>query len=54
MVNDAGSCGDQLQMVFALKPLLDYVHVQEAKKPAAVAEAEGNGGLRFEDESRVV
>ena len=39
MVNDAGRCGDQLQMILALQALLNHVHVEKPKEAAAVTEA---------------
>ena len=45
---------DQLEVVLALEPLADDVHVQQAEEAAAKAEAERLRGLRLVGERRVV
>ena len=34
LVDDAGSRGDEVEVVLALETRLDHVHVQEPKEPA--------------------
>ncbi|CRM83609.1 hypothetical protein [Pseudomonas sp. 22 E 5] len=46
--------GDQVQVVFALKALLDDLHVQHAQEPATEAEAQGVGAFRGVLQRRVV
>ncbi len=41
-------------MILALEAFLHDIHVQEAEEAATEAEAERDGGLRLEDERRVV
>jgi len=47
LVAHVRSGGQQLEVVFALQPLADDVHVEEAEKPAPKAEPEGLRGLRL-------
>ena len=49
MVLDVGRRGDQLEVVLALEPLAHDVHVQQAEKAAAKAEAERLRGLGLVD-----
>ena len=54
VVAHAGRGGDQVQLVLALQALLDDLHVQQAEKAAAEAEAKGDRTLRLEEEGGVV
>ena len=45
---------DDFDVVLALQPLLDDLHVQQAQEAAAEAEAQGVGGFRLEGEAGVV
>ena len=54
LVADAGRGGDEVEIVLALQPLLNDLHVQQAEEAAAEAEAERDGGLRLEGEAGVV
>ncbi len=49
-----GRAGDQLQVVFALQPLLHDVHVQQAQEADAETEAQRGGNLRLVVQRRVV
>jgi hypothetical protein len=53
-VDNRGQRGDDVQIVFALQPLLNNFHVQKAQKTAAEAEAKRHRRLRLEGEGRVV
>ena len=53
-VDDRGRGGDEVEVVLALQPLLDDLHVQQAEEAAAEAEAERLRGLRLEGEGGVV
>src|SRR5262249_10919938 len=46
--------GDQLQTEFALHSLLDDLHVQQAEKAAAEAEAQRRRAFRLEEERGIV
>ena len=46
--------GDEVQVVLALEPLLDDLHVQQAQEPAAEAEPQRRRRLRLARERRVV
>ena len=54
LVADVRGGGEQLEVVLALEPLADDVHVEEAEESAAEAEAERIGGLGLIRERRVV
>ncbi len=54
MIHHARRGRDQVQMVFALQPLLHHLHVEKAQKAAPKAEAQRGGGLRLERERGVV
>jgi hypothetical protein len=54
VVAHAGRGGDEVELVLALQPLLDDLHVQQAEKAAAEAEAQGDRALRLEEERGVV
>ncbi len=54
VVAHAGRGGDQIEFVLALQPLLNDLHVQQAEKAAAEAEAQGHRTLRLEEERGVV
>src|SRR5436190_986081 len=54
LVLDVRGRGQQLEVVLALEPLADDVHVQQAEEAAAEAEAEGLTRLRLPGEGRVV
>ena len=41
---------DEVEVVLALEPLLDDLHVEQAEEAAAEAEAERGRGLRLEGE----
>ena len=47
-------CGDEVEHVLALKAFLNDLHVEQSEEAAAEAEAERDGGLSVERESRVV
>ncbi len=47
-VSDARSRGDQVDLKFALQPLLDNFKMQQAEKAASKAEAERGGIFGFE------
>ena len=53
-VEHARRGGDQVHAELALEPLLDDLHVQQAEEAAAEPEAQRDGGLRLEEERRVV
>ncbi len=53
-VNDAGGGGDDVHVVLAPEPFLDDLHVQQAEKAAAKAEAERDGAFRLIDERGIV
>ena len=53
-VANARRGGDQVDIEFALQPLLDDFQVQQAEKAAAETEAQGHGILRLEAERAVV
>src|SRR5262249_32431604 len=46
--------GVQVEMYFAVEPLLDDFEMQEAEEAAAEAEAERGGGLHLVSEARVI
>ena len=50
LVAHAGSGGDEVEIEFALEPLLDDLHVEQAEKAAAEAEAESDRAFRLEEE----
>src|SRR5579863_555867 len=50
LVADAGSGGDQRKVELALQTLLNDLHVEQAEKSAAKAEAQGDGAFRLEEE----
>ena len=54
LVDDRRRAGDQVQIVFALEPLLHDVHVQQPEESAAKAEAERGRHLGLEMQRRVV
>ncbi len=54
MVNDARRGCDDVQIVFALQPLLDDLHMQKPQEAAAETEAQRDGGLRLKGERRIV
>ena len=54
VVAHAGRGGDQVQLVLALQPFLNDLHVQQAEEAAAEAEAQGDGALRLEEERGIV
>ena len=54
LVTDAGSGGDEVEVVLALEALLNDLEMQQTEEAAAEAEAEGDGGFGFEGEGRVV
>src|SRR5256885_4398211 len=47
LVNHGRRGGDQIQVVFALQPLLDDLHVQQAQISTAEPETEGLGSFRL-------
>ena len=53
-VAHAGRGGDQVEVVLALQPLLDDLHVQQAEEAAAEAEAQRHRTFRLEEERRIV
>ena len=53
-VDYARRCGDEVEHVLALKAFLNDLHVEQSEEAAAEAEAERDGGLSVERESRVV
>ena len=54
LVDHGGRRRDQRQIVLALEPLLDDVHVEQTEEPAADAEAERAADFGFEGERRIV
>ena len=54
LVDHGRGAGDQLELVFALEPLLHDVHVQQAEEAAAEAEAQRAGDFRLVVQRRVV
>ena len=46
--------GNQVQLVLALQPLLDDLHVQQTQEPAAKAEPQRHRALRLKEERRIV
>ena len=53
-VAHAGRGGDQVEVEFALQPLLHDLHVQQAEEAAAEAKAQRRRSFRLEVERRVV
>ena len=53
-VGDGGRRRDDVQPELALDALLNDLHVQKPQEPAAKPEPERDGGIRLEDERRVV
>ena len=53
-VDDGRGGGDQLKVELALQPLLDDLHVEQAEKAAAEAEAEGERGLGLVGEGGII
>ena len=54
MVAHAGRGGDQVELVLALQPLLNDLHVEQSQESAAKAEAQRDGAFRLEEEGRIV
>ena len=54
LVDDRGGGGDEVEVVFAFKPVADDFEVEKAEEAAAEAEAEGGGGFHFGGEGGVV
>ena len=54
LIADAGSGGDQVQLVLALEAFLNDLHMEEAEEAAAETEAKGDGAFRLEEEGGVV
>ncbi len=54
LVDDARRGRDQVEIEFALQPLLDDFEMQQAQEAAAEAEAERGRGFHFEREAGVV
>ena len=54
LVDDRRRAGDQVEVVFALEPLLHDIHVQQPQETAAKPEAERSGHFGFEMQRRVV
>ena len=54
VVAHAGRGGDEVELVLALQPLLNNLHVQQTQKTAAEAEAEGDRAFRLEKKRRIV
>ena len=54
MIDDAGQGGHQVQIEFPLQPLLDDLHVQQAKEAAAEAEAQRGTGFQLKGQGGVV
>ena len=54
LINNARQRGDEVEVKFALKPLLNDLHVQHPEEAAAEAEAEGDGAFRLEGQAGVV
>ncbi len=48
LVDDARERGDEVEVKFALQPLLNDLHVQHAEEAAAEAEAQRDGRFRLE------
>ena len=46
-VDDVGSGGDEVEIVFPFQTLLNDLHVQQTKEAAAEAEAKGDGAFRL-------
>jgi hypothetical protein len=53
-VDDGRRAGDEVQIIFALEPLLDDVHVQQSQEPAAKSEPQRGRHFRLEVQRRVV
>ena len=49
-VNNAGSRGDKVKIVFSFKALLDYLHMEKPQKSASEAKSKGNRGFRLKGE----
>ncbi len=54
VVDDRGRGGDQIKVVFPLKPVTHHFEVQQAKEAAAKAKAERGRGFHFRSERGVV
>ena len=54
LVGDIGHRGDHIHVEFAVQPLLDDLHVEQAEESAAKAEAQRHGGFRLKGEGGVV
>ena len=54
VIDDARRGGDEVEVVLALEPLLDDLHVEEPEEAAAKPEAERLRRVGLEDERRVV
>ena len=54
LVAHAGSGGDEVEAELAFEALLNDLHVEQAEKAAAEAEAESDGAFRLEEERRIV
>ena len=53
-VDNARRSRDEIEIIFALEPLLDDLHVQKPQETAAEAEAQRHRGFRLEGEGGVV
>ena len=50
MVDYARSCCYKVKIIFSLQPLLDNLKMKKTKEAASESEAQGNRGLRLEEE----
>src|SRR5664279_3334235 len=54
LVSHPGSGSNQVEIVFALQPLLDDLHVQQTQETAAETKAQRHRAFRLEEEGRIV
>ena len=54
MIDDAGSRGDQIQVIFAFQPFLDDFHMQKPQEAAPEPKPQSNGGFGFKRQSRII
>ena len=54
MIDHAGRCGNQRQIVFPLQPFLNDIHMQQTQKSAAEAKAQRLGSFRLKLQGGIV
>ena len=53
-IHHAGRGGDEVEVEFALEPLLNNFQMQQPKEPATEPKAKRGGAFRFKTEARIV